>query len=117
MPLSLRVGNHESIREERRLLLTPVYDDARPEQADREATAVAGIFGANASDRSNVLDALDLMRDTVRWSFRENAPGGSTPTAIPRPASARWSDPSSAPEQRHHRVRCGAGHGHRTGRS
>ncbi|MFI6575467.1 ATP/GTP-binding protein [Nocardiopsis sp. NPDC050513] len=76
MLLSFRVENHKSIREEQQLLLTPVYDDARPREADWEATTVAGIFGANASGKSNVLDALALMRDTVRWSFRGNEPGG-----------------------------------------
>ncbi|WP_116245677.1 ATP/GTP-binding protein [Nocardiopsis sp. FIRDI 009] len=76
MLLSFRVENHKSIREEQQLLLTPVYDDARPEEADWEATTVAGIFGANASGKSNVLDALSFMRNTVQWSFRVNEPGG-----------------------------------------
>jgi hypothetical protein len=73
--LSFRVENHKSIREEQQLLLTPVYEDGHPEEADWEASTVAGIFGANASGKSNVLDALSLMRETVRWSMRENEPG------------------------------------------
>lgn len=75
MLLSFRVENHKSIRDEQQLLLAPVYDDARPQEADWEATTVAGIFGANASGKSNILDALSFMRDTVRWSFRDNEPG------------------------------------------
>ncbi|MDT0328242.1 AAA family ATPase [Nocardiopsis lambiniae] len=76
MLLSFRVENHKSIREEQQLLLTPVYDDARPRKADWEAVTVAGIFGANASGKSNFLNALALMRDTVRWSMSGNEPGG-----------------------------------------
>ncbi|MFD3688463.1 ATP/GTP-binding protein [Nocardiopsis sp. NPDC058631] len=75
MLLSFRVENHRSIRDEQQLLLTPVYDDARPQEADWEASTVAGIFGANASGKSNLLDALALMRDTVRWSMSDNEPG------------------------------------------
>ncbi|MGW8526609.1 MULTISPECIES: AAA family ATPase [Nocardiopsidaceae] len=75
MLLSFRVENHKSIRDEQQLLLTPVYDDARPEKAGWEASTVAGIFGANASGKSNILDSLSLMRDTVRWSMRDNEPG------------------------------------------
>ncbi len=75
MLLSFRVENHKSIREEQQLLLTPVYDDARPQEADWEAATVAGIFGANASGKSNLLDALSFMRDTVRWSMSRNEPG------------------------------------------
>lgn len=76
MLLSFRAENHKSIREEQQLLLTPVYDDARPQEADWEATTVAGVFGANASGKSNLLDALSFMRDTVRWSMSRNEPGG-----------------------------------------
>lgn len=75
MLLSFRVENHKSIREEQQLLLTPVYDDARPQEADWEAATVAGVFGANASGKSNLLDALSFMRDTVRWSMSHNEPG------------------------------------------
>jgi hypothetical protein len=37
---------------------------------------VAGIFGANASGKTNVLRALDDMRDLVLWSFRHGDPTG-----------------------------------------
>ena len=76
MLLSFRVENHKSIREEQQLLLTPTYDDARPESADWEAVTVAGVFGANASGKSNLLDALSFMRNTVRWSMNNGEPGG-----------------------------------------
>lgn len=76
MLLSFRVENHKSVRHEQQLLLTPTYEDAHPENADWEATTVAGIFGANASGKSNLLDALVYMRDTVRWSMSTGEPGG-----------------------------------------
>lgn len=75
MLLSFRAENHKSIREEQQLLLTPVYDEARPQEVDWEAATVAGVFGANASGESNLLDALSFMRDTVRWSMSRNEPG------------------------------------------
>ncbi|GHC95869.1 hypothetical protein GCM10007079_47810 [Nocardiopsis terrae] len=94
MLLSFRVENHKSIREEQQLLLTPTYDDARPESADWEAITVAGIFGANASGKSNLLNALSFMRDTVRWSMNHGEPGGGIrrePFALDAEAAA---DPS-----------------------
>ena len=75
MLLSFRVENHKSIRDEQQLLLTPTYEDAVPEGADWEACSVAGIFGANASGKSNLLHALDFMRETVRWSMSRSEPG------------------------------------------
>lgn len=60
---SFRVANHKSFRDEAELLLTPVYDKSRP------VVPVAAIFGANASGKSNLLDALSWMRMAVRTSF------------------------------------------------
>jgi len=39
----------------------------------------AGIFGANASGKTNVLRALDDMRGFVLWSFRRGDPAGGMP--------------------------------------
>lgn len=75
MLLSFRVENHRSIRDEQQLLLTPTYEDAVPEGTDWEACSVAGIFGANASGKSNLLHALDFMREIVRWSMSRSEPG------------------------------------------
>lgn len=75
MLLSFRVENHKSILDEQQLLLTPTYEDGVPENADWEAATVAGVFGANASGKSNLLHALDFMRDTVRWSMSRSEPG------------------------------------------
>ncbi|MEW9553976.1 ATP/GTP-binding protein [Nonomuraea sp. NPDC050783] len=74
MLLSFRVSNHRSLRDEQQLLLTPAYhdDDSRD---DRQAVPVVAVFGANASGKSNVLDALVYMRNMVRGSLRESEPG------------------------------------------
>lgn len=76
MLLSFRVANHRSLREEQQLLLTPSYAADEPDDAPWEALTVAGIFGANASGKSNVIDALQYMSAMVGRSFRESEPGG-----------------------------------------
>jgi hypothetical protein len=60
---SFRVANHKSIRDEAELLLMPAYDKSRP------VVPVAAIFGANASGKSNLVDALRWMQDAVRRSY------------------------------------------------
>lgn len=72
MLLSFRAANHRSLRDEQQLLLTPAYAD---DTADWQAVPVVGIFGANASGKSNVIDALEYMGRMVRRSFRESEPG------------------------------------------
>ncbi|KAB1940528.1 ATP-binding protein [Micromonospora sp. ALFpr18c] len=71
MLLSFRFANHRSFRDEQQLNLTPAYRDGDPGPAVR----VAGIFGANASGKSNCLDALAFMRRFVIFSDREVEPG------------------------------------------
>ncbi len=39
----------------------------------------AGVFGANASGKSNVLEAMDDMRHHILHSFRSGEPGGEMP--------------------------------------
>src|SRR6266516_6671711 len=70
---SFRVANHKSIKDEQELLLVPAYDKTRP------ALPVAAIFGANASGKSNLLDALAYMRQAVRTSYAEWEPGSGVP--------------------------------------
>ncbi|MFD1536237.1 AAA family ATPase [Nonomuraea guangzhouensis] len=74
MLLSFRVSNHRSLRDEQQLLLTPTYGEDDPGDG-WEAVPVAALFGANASGKSNVLDALAYMRNMVRGSLRESEPG------------------------------------------
>ncbi|WP_301174164.1 AAA family ATPase [Actinomadura geliboluensis] len=95
MLLSFRAANHRSLRDEQQLLLTPVYSADHSEDEPWAALPVAGIFGANASGKSNVLDALQYMAYLVRWSFREHEPGAGIkrhPFALDE---AMLSEPSS----------------------
>ncbi|WP_242579579.1 AAA family ATPase [Streptomyces sp. MST-110588] len=76
MLLSFRVVNHRSFRDEQQLNLHPVYEDDRPAGTDWEAVPVTGIFGANASGKSNLVAALRYMADMVVNSHREAEPDG-----------------------------------------
>jgi hypothetical protein len=75
MLLSFRFANHRSFRDEQQLNLTSVYADGLPDERAPEAVTVAGIFGANASGKSNTLDALTYMRRLTLRSDREVEPG------------------------------------------
>jgi len=85
---SFRVANHRSIRDEQELLLLPVYDK------NRTVVPVAAIFGANASGKSNLLNALRFMRTAVRASYAEWEPGGSIPRQPFRLVPGRADEPS-----------------------
>ncbi|WP_243766497.1 ATP/GTP-binding protein [Streptomyces sp. GC420] len=79
MLLSFRVANHRSIREETELSLvatefnegTPRETSARSEGRPGSVLPAVGIFGANASGRSDVLRALRFMRTAVLDSFAD----------------------------------------------
>ncbi|MFF0351410.1 ATP/GTP-binding protein [Micromonospora arida] len=76
MLLSFRFANHRSFRDEHQLNLTPVYGDgASADEPAPQAVQVVGIFGANASGKSNCLGALAFMRQTVVESDRAVEPG------------------------------------------
>lgn len=70
---SFRVANHKSIRDEQELLLMPVYDK------DRTALPIAAIYGANASGKSNLLDALRFVQQAVRESYQRWSPTHGIP--------------------------------------
>jgi uncharacterized protein len=74
MLLSFRFTNHRSFRWEQQLNLTPAYK-AQPGVPGGGGLAVAGIFGANASGKSNVLHALSFMQSLAVMSDREVEPG------------------------------------------
>ncbi|MFJ6775274.1 ATP/GTP-binding protein [Kitasatospora sp. NPDC091257] len=76
MLLNFRVANHRSIRDEQSLQLNPVYEADRPPGTHWEAVPVAGIFGANAAGKSNVIDALAYMSRMVVNSHRDAEPDG-----------------------------------------
>jgi uncharacterized protein len=70
---SFRFANHKSFRDEAELLLVPAYDKSRP------VVPVAGVFGANASGKSNLLDALRWLQTAVRHSYAGWEPGAGVP--------------------------------------
>jgi uncharacterized protein len=85
---SFRVANHRSIRTEQELLLMPAYDKTRP------VVPVAAIFGANASGKSNLLDALRFMQHAVRHSYAKWEPGTGIPRAPFKLDPAAAAEPS-----------------------
>lgn len=72
---SFRVENHKSIRDELELVFAPQYDKSRL------VVPVTAIFGANASGKSNLLDALRWLQDAVRHSYASWEPGAGVPRA------------------------------------
>ncbi|MFG2760724.1 ATP/GTP-binding protein [Streptomyces wuyuanensis] len=87
MLLRFRVANHRSIRDECELSLVGTAAGAsaarvttlRDQGKAVSVLPVVGIFGANASGKTNLLRALFDMRDAVRTSFAEWAAKPSVP--------------------------------------
>lgn len=75
MLLSFRFANHRSFRDEQQLNLMPVYGPEGGQPANLDPVRTVGIFGANASGKSNCLDALVFMRHKVLHSDRDVEPG------------------------------------------
>ena len=106
MLVEFRVANHRSLRDEQVLTMEAgrVGDetDPRPRRVagyPEKLLTVAGLYGANASGKSNVLSALAFMRDAVLMSHRFWSPdeGGSAESFVPRDPFAwgpKKSDPS-----------------------
>ncbi|MGS2590583.1 AAA family ATPase [Streptomyces hebeiensis] len=100
MLLRFRVANHRSIRDERELSLigTALGDGAardsglRHDGAEVAALPVIGVFGPNASGKTNLMSALRDMRAAVRTSF---ADWTKTPGVPRKPFKL---DPDSADE-------------------
>lgn len=86
MLVELRVENHRSLREEQVLTLEAGrvgdVDDPRPRAIAGHGAAllpVAAIYGANASGKSNLLDAIDWLQEAVLDSHRAWAPDEGVP--------------------------------------
>ncbi|WP_336210127.1 AAA family ATPase [Nonomuraea sp. LPB2021202275-12-8] len=77
MLLRFRVANHRSIRDEQTLSLVAV--PRRGESGELGTVRVAGIYGANASGKSNVLSALMWMISAIRSSHTQWEPVGGVP--------------------------------------
>jgi AAA15 family ATPase/GTPase len=74
--LSFRFANHRSFRDEQHLNFTPIYGSRDIDDSNAfEAVPVVGIFGANASGKSNVVSAFDYVSRMVGTSDRESEPG------------------------------------------
>ncbi|MEV7005586.1 ATP-binding protein [Streptosporangium sp. NPDC051022] len=89
MLIRFRVANHRSIRNEHELsLIATEFDEGTARDTGlrhrgREVSLqpVVGVFGANASGKSNLLSAFRFMRDAVGTSFADWA---KTPDVVPR---------------------------------
>lgn len=76
MLLSFRFANHRSFRDEQQLNLLPVYESGNSDdERELAAVPVAGVFGANASGKSNVISAFQYLSDMAGTSDRESEPG------------------------------------------
>ncbi|MEU9889693.1 ATP-binding protein [Sphaerisporangium sp. NPDC051011] len=73
MLLAFRTANHRSLREPQTLDLRSVY------QRDRQCVNIVALYGANASGKSNVLDALRFMLDAVTSQTRDWRPDEGVP--------------------------------------
>ena len=86
MLVEFRVENHRSLRDEQVLAMEAgrVGDeaDSRPRRVSGHSESlltVAGLYGANASGKSNVLAALAFMREAVLRSHRSWSPDEGLP--------------------------------------
>src|ERR1700716_278454 len=81
MLLRCRVANHRSLRDEQELSLVaaPRRGEKVPAGLVPSSVRVAGIYGANAAGKSNVLSALRFMIDAVRDSYGRWEPAGGVP--------------------------------------
>ncbi|MFF4988139.1 ATP/GTP-binding protein [Streptosporangium saharense] len=71
MLMNFRFANHRSFRDESRLDFVPDYED---DLHDFTSTPVAAVFGANASGKSNIINALAYMRRMAINSDRDSEP-------------------------------------------
>ena len=98
MILRFRVANHRSIRDEMELSFVAEDDSPYGRALDGQdgltVLPAVAIYGANASGKSAVLNALAFASDAVRESHRSWEPDGGTPRS-PSP---------SMPILRSHRV-------------
>ncbi|MCD6498658.1 MAG: AAA family ATPase [Deltaproteobacteria bacterium] len=86
MLVSFTFENHRSFRDEAELSFVPAKALRQPDYgvtlrqgADTAVLTVAGLFGANASGKSNVLDALHFLRNAVVHSHVRWSPDGPIP--------------------------------------
>jgi uncharacterized protein len=99
MLIRFRVENHRSIRNEQELSLVAsslsehTESLVHAERYDFDLLRVAAVYGANASGKSTLLDALGFMKTAVIESHRQWVPDGG----IPRTPFAFGDEPVNAP--------------------
>lgn len=100
MLIEFRVENHRSICDEQALTMSAgrvgAPDDPRPREVGGLKTRVlpvAALYGANGSGKSNLLAALDFMRQAIIHSHRLWPPDGGIPRA-PFAWGSKTSEPS-----------------------
>lgn len=79
MLIRFRVSNFRSLKDEQELSLVAAFPEGRTdlvrvEGAGLDLLRVAGIYGANAAGKSNVLEALEFMSQAIRGSHRQWGP-------------------------------------------
>lgn len=84
MLIRFRFANFRSLRDEQELSLVAAFRNGRKDLVPVEPLGVdllrvAGIYGANAAGKSNVLEALRFMRSAVVDSHRQWDPEGPIP--------------------------------------
>ena len=86
MLIEFRVENHRSIRDEQAITMEASLledpTDVRPravEGNEKKLLPVAALYGANASGKTNMLEAMDSVREAVLYSHRSWAPDGGIP--------------------------------------
>jgi len=86
MLVQFRVENHRSLRDEQVLSMVAATagdksDERliRPEGIGEALLPAVALYGANASGKSNLMSALDFMREAVLGSYRVWEPKGGTP--------------------------------------
>jgi predicted ATPase len=85
---SLRVGNHQSIRDEHQLSMLPTSDNDRP------VVPVVAVFGPNAAGKSSLVNALRFLHSAVKLSFATWEPHAGVPRTPFRLAPAALLRPS-----------------------
>jgi len=86
MLLRFSVTNHRSLRDRQEISLVASSLDDDPaslidcrQVPDRKLLPALVVYGANASGKSNLVDAMRWMRNAVLHSHREGTPGGGVP--------------------------------------
>jgi hypothetical protein len=94
MLLSFHFANHRSFRYEQQLNLTKIYGRKTADSSHNPPVSVIGVFGANASGKSNFLHALSFMRRMVIASDRDVEPGFGLDREPFRLDAASYQEPS-----------------------